>query len=342
MLTMRPSPLRLLSSAVPTGIPLVRGAVRTFLARAFGPPPFDPAADPGDPGLFGPRAVSWRVIGDPASIFGGIRGLLIQLLHPLAMAGVADHSRFRDETLGRLHRTSAYVTTTTFGSTREALAVAREVRHAHGYVRGTAPDGRPYRADDPYLLAWVSITLSSSFLVTHAAYGAAPLECEEADAFVAEQSRAAALLDPRVDLDQLAADEGRLAALRRGELALPMLEERALPATAAQLDAALEGYRAELEVNEQGRGGLRFLLWPSVSAPLKAGYLPVLAGALATIEPQLRAMLGVPTGGASAAAVRLQTRVTLEVFRTVMGRSPAVAAAARRAAADPAMLARHG
>jgi hypothetical protein len=146
------------------GLPIVRDAVRRVLTRMFGPPPFDPNRDPGDPGLTGPGSPSWRIIGEPAAIAGGIRGLLAQVSHPLAMAGVHDHSAFREDPLGRLQRTSAYVTTSTFGSTAEAISVAGRVRAVHPRVHGTAPDGRPYRADDPRLLVWVSISLTSSFL----------------------------------------------------------------------------------------------------------------------------------------------------------------------------------
>src|SRR5688500_18964402 len=158
------SPLRLLATATPDGLPLTGRIIRAGLARAFGPPPFDPSAAPGDPGLFGPEAASWTIISDPAAIVGGIRALLVQLLHPLAMAGVADHSRFRDNALSRLQRTSAYVTATTFGATTDALAAAATVRRVHTRVRGVAPDGRPYAAADPHLLAWVSMALTSSFL----------------------------------------------------------------------------------------------------------------------------------------------------------------------------------
>jgi hypothetical protein len=185
------------------GLPVIRDAVRRVLTRMFGPPPFDPDRDPGDPGLTGPDSPSWRVIGEPAAIAGGIRGLLTQVSHPLAMAGVYDHSAFREDPLGRLQRTSAYVTTSAFGSTAEAIAIAGRVRAVHPRVVGTAPDGRPYRADDPRLLVWVSIALTSSFLATHRLWSPDVLTPAEEDRFVAEQSRIGALLDPEVDLRML-------------------------------------------------------------------------------------------------------------------------------------------
>ena len=317
-----------LATAAPSGLPVTGRLVRAGLARAFGPPPFDPTAAPGDPGLLGPRSASWAVISEPAAIVGGIRALLVQLLHPLAMAGVADHSRFRDDAIGRLQRTSAYVTATTFGATPDALAATAAVRRVHRRVAGTAPDGRAYRADDPHLLAWVSIALTSSFLVTDRLYAPAPVTAARADAFVAEQSRLGALLDPRVDLDSVAADP---ASLSRGDIALPLIDEGLLPVTVAQLDQLLATYATEWVVNEQGRAALRFLLWPNVPAPLRVGYLPMLAGAIASLDPAQRALLGTHLGP-SVGMVRLQTRATLTAMRLAGGVSPSLHAARRRVA----------
>ena len=313
----------------PAGVPLAGDLVRAGLGRAFGPPPFDPHADPGDPGLFGPEAASWRIIAEPAAIVGGIRALLVQLLHPLAMAGVADHSAFREDPLGRLHRTSAYVTGTAFGSTREALRVVRRVRAAHAAVAGTAPDGRAYRAGDPHLLTWVSVALTSSFLATDRAYAPRSADRATADRFVAEQSRAAALLDPRVDLDALAHDDAALAALRTGCLPLPLLKDGLLPRDVDDLSARLAAFRPEFAVDDQGRTALRFLLWPDLDSPLKAGYLPLLGAAVATLPPDERRLLGLPP--LPATPVRVPSRGLMALFRLVTGPSPALAAARRRA-----------
>ena len=329
---MPPSLLRRVAAAAPAGLPFTQPLARSGLARIFGPPPFDPAAAPGDPGLFGPGSASWQVIAEPAAIVGGIRSLLVQLLHPLAMAGVADHSAFRDDPLARLHRTSGYVSTTTFGSTPEALGVAAAVRRAHRVVAGQAPDGRPYRAGDPALLAWVSVALTSSFLATDRTYAPSPIDPVTADRFVAEQARGAALLDPRVDLDALAADAAALAELRAGTLPLPLIDERVLPVSVAQMGAYLDDVRPSLRVNHQGRELLRFLLWPNLSPPLRAAYLPLLSGALGSLEPWQRRMLGTRVGPA-AAAWRVQTRALLTGLRIGAGTSPALAMATRRAAA---------
>jgi uncharacterized protein (DUF2236 family) len=323
---------RLLARSTPDGLPLVGGLVRAGLTRAFGPPPFNPDRAPGDPGLFGCGAASWRVIGEPAAIVGGIRALLVQLLHPLAMAGVADHSRFREDALGRLQRTSAYVTTTAFGSTPEALAVARTVQRVHRRVRGVAPDGRAYRGDDPHLLAWIAVALTSSFLATDRAFALEPAPPAVADAFVAEQSRAAALLDPRVDLDRLARDPSAQRALRAGLLDLPMLAEGRLPLSVADLRATLARYRPELAVGAQGREALQFLLWPRIPGLLRTGYLPLAAAAVATLEPHERALLGAVAGRLAAAPLRWQGRFTVAALRLAVGTSPSQRAAERRCA----------
>ena len=325
-----PTPLRLLTRLAPSGIPVLRSAIRAGLGHVFGPPPFDPAAAPGDPGLFGPGSASWRVVAEPAAIIGGIRALLIQLLHPLAVAGVADHSTFRDDPMGRLHRTSAYVTVTTFGSTPEALSVARRVRGAHRPVSGATPDGRPYRAGDPDLLAVVSVALTASFLVTDRFYAPHPVGTDIADAFVAEQSRAAALLDPRVDLDLLAADESARRMFRDGTLALPMIDQGALPTNVAELDEAVHRIRREHAVTNQTRDLLGFLLWPNLSSMLRAVYWPMLAGALATLERQDLRLIGTPHLPVSGYVARTQTRTALAALRVASGLSPSQQAAIDR------------
>lgn len=331
MLTLPRLPVRPL--VVPcAGVPGARRLLRAGLGHVFGPPPFDPAADPGDPGLFGPGSASWPVIADAAAIIGGLRALLVQLLHPLAMAGVADHSHFRDDPLGRLRRTSAYVTGTTLGSTRETLALVGRVRGVHRRIRGTTPDGRAYRADDPHLLAWVSMALTSSFLATDRAYAQRPATDATADRFVAEQSRLAALLDPRVDLDTIAADPEALHALRAGSFPLLMIDEGTLPQTVEQLDERLADYRPELEVTGQGRQALRFLRWPDIEPLVRAAYLPMLAGAVATLDPEQRRLLGIGFTQVASPALAAQARASLALFRVLLGASPSLQAATRRAA----------
>ncbi|MDR0207936.1 MAG: oxygenase MpaB family protein [Pseudomonas putida] len=141
----------------------------------------------GDPGLFGPQSISWQVHGDfPSMLVGGISALMLQLLHPLALAGVWDHSNFRQDLLGRLRRTSQFISGTTFGSTRDAEWLIEKVRTIHLKVVGTAPDGRPYAASDPDLLTWVHVAEVSSFLAAHLRYRNPHLSREAQDAYYDE------------------------------------------------------------------------------------------------------------------------------------------------------------
>jgi uncharacterized protein (DUF2236 family) len=147
-----------------------------------------------DPGLFGPGSVTWRVHSEPLLWLGGIRALLLQAVHPLAMAGVMGHSNFRDDPWGRLFRTAQYVGTVTYGTTEDARRAAARVRGIHGQVRGIDPvTHRAYRASDPALLTWVHVTEVDSFLST-ARRGGLKLTAQEADQYVAEQLRAGELL----------------------------------------------------------------------------------------------------------------------------------------------------
>jgi uncharacterized protein (DUF2236 family) len=136
-----------------------------------GAPLIDYLEPRGDPGLFGPDAVCWKVHGDfPAMLVGGISALLLQMLHPLALAGVVDHSGFRDDILGRVSRTATFIAGTTYGSQKDAGELVERVKKIHRTVVGTAPDGRPYAADDPALLTWIHVAEVDSFLRAHLCY----------------------------------------------------------------------------------------------------------------------------------------------------------------------------
>lgn len=134
------------------------------------------------------------VHGDSAMFVGGLRALLLQSLHPLAMAGVAEHSDYRADPWGRLQRTADFLAATTFGpATQAELAVAR-VRAVHERVTGVAPDGRPYAANDPHLLRWVHLAEIDSFLAAHDRYGATPLDAAGRDEYVRQTARVARAL----------------------------------------------------------------------------------------------------------------------------------------------------
>ncbi|MGB8996804.1 MAG: oxygenase MpaB family protein [Pseudonocardiaceae bacterium] len=147
-----------------------------------------------DLGYFGPESVTWRVLTDPAAGVGGVRALFLQALHPLAMAGVHEHSDFSSDFWPRLQRTAQYVTTVGFGTRVEADTAAARVRAVHRRIRGVDPvTGGRYAATDPHLLRWVHATEMSSFLDAVGRGGLA-LTGAEADQFLAEQVRAAELV----------------------------------------------------------------------------------------------------------------------------------------------------
>ena len=327
--------VRRLAAVAPAGLPLARGAVRRVLGSLFGRegPPFDPERHAGDPGLLGPGSASWRLLAEPAAIAGGLRALLTQLLHPLAMAGVADHSAYREDPLGRLSRTSAYVTVSSLGSTPEALTVTQRVRAVHDRVVGVAPDGRPYRADDPHLLVWVSIALTSSFLRADERWAPFPLDAADRDRFVLEQSRLAALLDPRVDLRPFHRDEATRRELRDGAVELPLLDGGGLPRSVAELDDALAAFGPELAVGAQGEDAMRFLRRPPLPRGARLGYRSFLLGALGSMPREHRRLLGLLEGDAAAGLAMRQTGALLTTMRLATGPSPALSAAHRRAAA---------
>ena len=141
----------------------------------------------GDPGLFGPDSISWQVHGDFTSmLIGGISALMLQALHPLALAGVWDHSSFREDMLGRLRRTGQFISGTTFGATGDANWLIDKVRTIHLQVSGTGLDGRPYAASDPELLTWVHVAEVSNFLAAHLRYRNPHLSAEDQDRYYDE------------------------------------------------------------------------------------------------------------------------------------------------------------
>lgn len=242
----------------------VAGAVRSTVVGAHDRPP--PRATPEDPGLFGPDSVAWRVHADVSMFIGGLRALLLQTLHPLAMAGVAEHSDYRRDPWGRLRRTAQFVGTTTYGTTEEAERAIRRVRAVHRRVEGVAPDGRRYAATDPHLVAWVHVTEVDSFLRAKQRYGTERLDRAEADRYVAEMATVAARLG----------------------------SER-VPETVADLDAWLRDVRPELVAGRQARDAVRFLLFPPVSLVARSPYGVIAAAAVGLLPTWARRQLWLPS-----------------------------------------------
>ncbi len=167
----------------------------------------DQSAGAGSRCLFGPDSLTWRVHSEPLMGLAGMRALLLQALHPAAMAAIDEHSRYRVDPWGRLTRTNEFVGVTTFGTASEAMLAGSRVRAVHARITGATGNGAPYRADDPQLLAWVHCCMVASFLEI-TTRGGLRLTGEEQDAYVAEQVTAAMLvgLEPQDvphDRDQL-------------------------------------------------------------------------------------------------------------------------------------------
>lgn len=170
----------------------LRAAIGGRVRALVGSGEMDLSRPPGDDGMFGPGSASWRVHGDfSAMMIGGVSALLLQMLHPLALAGVWDHSDFRRDRLGRLRRTAQFITITTFGSTAAAEKSIARVRAIHARVAGALPDGTPYVADDPRLLTWVHVAEVDSFLRAYLRYREPGLPGAEQDRYLAETASVA-------------------------------------------------------------------------------------------------------------------------------------------------------
>ena len=203
---------------------------------------------------------------DCAMFVGGIAALLLQSLHPLAMAAVADHSGYRADPWGRLQRTSHFIAATTLGRKEDAMAAIAQVRAIHSRVTGTAPDGRPYAASDPRLLTWVHVAEVYAFLHAYAAYGERPLGQAARDGYVADMALIAA------------------------ELGVPDP-----PRTEAGVRAVIDAYRPELAGTPQARDAARFLLRePPLPLVLRPVYAGLAVAAAAQLPPWARRELRIP------------------------------------------------
>ena len=220
-----------------------------------------------------------EVHGDASMFAAGLTALLLQSLHPQAMAGVADHSDYRGDPWGRLQRTSGFIATTTFGTVADATDLIRTINGVHRAVVGTDHRGRPYDARDPHLLRWVHVAEIWSFLECHRLYGRAALSPERRDEYVRQASRTGL-----------------------------MLGAKGVPVTAHELEDALEGYRSELEASPAALDARRFILdEPPVGRTDRPAYELLRCGAVAALPGWARAMLDLPAGplGSHAAGLRL-------------------------------------
>jgi uncharacterized protein (DUF2236 family) len=265
-------------------------------------------AEGDDAGYFLPGSAVWAVHGGVATIVGGIRSLLMQSLHPGVLAGVYDHSNFREDTLGRLARTTAWIHALTYGSTAEAQAAVTRVVRLHESVNGTYVDGggtiRKYSANDPELVRWVHNTFTDSFLRAHELWdGPIP---GGPDAYVREWAEAGRLMGVEFPPESKAALNRELwETLAAGTL------------------------RGDDRVAET----VAFIRDPPLHPFLKPGYRILFQAAVLSLEPEYRRLLGLQTArlGPLPLPVRLAARVTLAVVRLALGpASPSRLAARER------------
>jgi uncharacterized protein (DUF2236 family) len=208
-----------------------------------------------------------QVHNDCSMFVGGITAVLLQSLHPLAMAAVADHSGYRGDPWGRLQRTTHFIGATTFGTQDHAVAEIAAVRAIHEHITGTAPDGRPYAASDPHLLRWVHVAEITAFLSAYAAYGGEPLDQDGLDGYVTDMARIAV------------------------ELGVPDP-----PRTRAEVAASLEEYRPELAGTPQAREAARFLMVkPPLPLIIRPVYTSLVAAAVSLLPPWARRELRLPS-----------------------------------------------
>jgi uncharacterized protein (DUF2236 family) len=275
------------------------GAVRQTLGRSL----FGLVAGPDGPAnrariheTPGPRWFSEdrpirRVHADASMFVGGLRALLLQSLHPLAMAGVAEHSDYRGDPWGRLQRTSTFLAVTTFGPAADAQRAVDRVRGIHQRVRGTAPDGRRYHASDPHLLEWVHIAEVDSFLLAHQFYGAAPLDQSGRDSYIADTARVATALgvpDP--------------------------------PLTEGELRERIEAFRPELSGTPVAREAARFLLLtPPLPMMARAPYGLLAATSVSMLPGWARMPLWLPYfPPVEATVIRVAGRTLVGAIRWAM------------------------
>jgi uncharacterized protein (DUF2236 family) len=219
-----------------------------------------------DAGYFGPGSAAWAVHGSLPTLVGGIRALLMQALHPGALAGVSQHSRYEQDALGRLAGTTQWLTVVTFGDTAAADRECARVRGMHRRVVGTytADDGeRPYAASDPDLLRWVHVAFTDSFLATHRVWGG-PIPGGE-DAYVREWAKAGELVgvtDP--------------------------------PRSVAELDQQIADFGPDLRGGEAALRTARFVRNAPIPLAGKPAYAVLFAGAVSTMPAEHRALLDLP------------------------------------------------
>lgn len=259
-----------------------------------------------DEGFFGPDSAAWAVHGGMPTLVAGVRALLLQALHPGALAGVRDFSRYREDPLGRLAGTIQWIHTVTFGSRGQAVAGSEMVRSLHRRVTGTFVDGhgveRPYSANDPELARWVHLAFTDAFLTAHEQWGD-PIP-GGADGYVGEWATAAELMG--------VPDAPRSAAGLR-----------------AEIDAITDA--GELRGGPEVEEIVRFIRRAPLRRMLRPSYRVVFDAAVSTLEPRHRAMLGLAsTPLERVLPLHATTAAVLRGARVLLGPQTQAELAARR------------
>lgn len=259
-----------------------------------------------DAGYFGPGSAAWAVHGGMPTLVAGVRALLLQALHPGALAGVRDFSRYREDPLGRLAGTIQWIHTVTFGSRGQAVAGSEMVRSLHRRVTGSYVDGhgveRPYSANDPDLARWVHLAFTDAFLTAHENWGG-PIP-GGADGYVAEWATAAELMG--------VPDAPRSAAALR-----------------AEIDAVTDA--GELRGGPEVEEIVRFIRRAPLRRMLRPSYRIVFRAAVSTLEPRHRDLLGLPaTAAERVLPLHGATSAVLAGARTLLGPQTQAELAARR------------
>ncbi|WP_246299192.1 oxygenase MpaB family protein [Microcella indica] len=251
----------------PAFLTRARGRILTlFSGDPAGAPAWVQALETGDDaGYFGPDSAVWEVHSGIPTVVAGVRALLMQTLHPGAMAGVHDHSRYRDDPLGRLSGTVRWVLTTTFADTEQARAGCAWVSHLHDGVSGTytvsTGEERSYAAGDAELLTWVHCVFADAFLGCHETWGG-PIP-GGSDRYVAEWARAGELMGVENP-----------------------------PRSRAELDAAIAAYLPVLRRDDRVDDAVRWLRNPPLGRGIGPAYRVLFAGAVASLPDRYRRLLG--------------------------------------------------
>jgi uncharacterized protein (DUF2236 family) len=306
------NPLALASDVDATEIDPLRlllALISPIAMREFGEDPYGLEAyesPQGDPGLFGPDSVVWRVHADlPTLLYGGHASLIVQSLHPRVMAGVIDHSDMATDIVPRLIRTARFVLWTTFGSTELAETLIDRVRSVHDRVRGRTPDGRPYSANDPVLLTFVHVAEVWCLLRAHQRYSTSPLLRTEKDRYLKEMTEFATRLGARD-----------------------------VPSSVDEVREYLHDVEPELAVTPGSRFAFAMLDQPMSDHPIEiASHRVIHAAGMDLLPRSVKRILGHRDSVSSAVAIRTAAMTYAMAMRAASGANAVAEIAYKRAAA---------